>query len=48
MNTRKILFAIMASATLLAASCQPNTSEEDLYENGIDKKEADKDPRRSS
>ncbi len=37
MNTRKILFAVIASATLLAASCQPNTSDEELYENNIDK-----------
>ncbi|MFH6603760.1 hypothetical protein ACEZ3G_09760 [Maribacter algicola] len=37
MNTRKILFALMASFALLAASCTPNTAEDDLYDNGVDK-----------
>ncbi|MFK5973090.1 MAG: hypothetical protein QM485_07395 [Flavobacteriaceae bacterium] len=40
MNTKKIIFAVLASATLLAASCSPNTTTEDdqLYEQGIDRK----------
>ena len=39
MNTKKIIFAVLASASLLAASCTPNTSAEDdqLYEQGIRK-----------
>lgn len=39
MNTKKIIFAVLASATLLVASCTPNnTADEDaLYEQGIDK-----------
>lgn len=41
MNTKKIIFAVLASATLLAAtSCSPNTTADDdeLYEQGIDRK----------
>ncbi len=39
MNTKKIIFAMLASASLLAVSCSPNTSAEDdqLYEQGVDK-----------
>lgn len=37
MNTRKIFFAIVASTTLMAASCTPNTADEDaLYEETVD------------
>ena len=43
MNTRKILFAIIASTTLLAVSCTPNTAEEDgLYEETVDVNEVKK------
>ena len=40
MNTKKIIFAVLACATLLAISCSPNTTAEDdqLYEQGIDKR----------
>lgn len=40
MNTKKIIFAVLATTTLLAASCSPNTTAEDdqLYEQGIDKR----------
>jgi len=50
MNTRKILFASIASFALLAAStsCTPNTSEDELYDNSIDKDKADIDPRRNN
>ncbi len=39
MNTKKIIFAVLASATLLAVSCSPNTTAEDdqLYEQGVDR-----------
>lgn len=37
MNTRKILFACIASFALLAASCTPNTASDDVYDNGVDK-----------
>lgn len=41
MNTKKILFGILACVTLLAVSCESSsTSEEDaLYEQGIRKKD---------
>ncbi|QLG47068.1 hypothetical protein [Costertonia aggregata] len=38
MTTKKIVFAVLASVSLLAASCTSNTSADDeLYEQGIDK-----------
>ncbi len=39
MKTKQIVFGIIASVTLLAVSCEPNTTaqEDDLYEVGIDK-----------
>ena len=39
MNTKKIIFGLLASVTLLAASCTPNTTADDdqLYEQGIHK-----------
>lgn len=40
MNTKKLIFAVLASATLLAISCSPNTTSDDdqLYDQGIDRK----------
>ena len=39
MKTKRIIFGLMAAVTLLAVSCEPNsTAEEDnLYEVGVDK-----------
>ncbi|WP_291868934.1 hypothetical protein [Maribacter sp.] len=39
---KKIIFACAALVTLMAFSCSPNTSSDDdqLYEQGIDKKHA--------
>ncbi len=39
MNTKRILFGLLACVTLLAVSCEPNaTADEDqLYEQGIRK-----------
>lgn len=47
MNTKRFLFGIMACAvlTLTAISCTPNTADDDLYENSIDKKTAKKEGR---
>ncbi|MEE9363766.1 MAG: hypothetical protein V3U92_14290 [Cellulophaga sp.] len=40
MNTKKVLFGLMACLMLVGASCTPNSTSEDqdLYENSIDKK----------
>ena len=46
MNTKKIIFAVLASATLMVASCTPNSTadEDSLYEtNSIDKATAEID-----
>lgn len=41
MKMKRILFGLLACGTLMAVSCEPNnTAEEDqLYEQGIDKKD---------
>ncbi|MET6990520.1 hypothetical protein [Sediminicola arcticus] len=43
MNTKKILFAVVAAATLLVASCTSSTASDDsLYEQGVDKTKINK------
>lgn len=39
MKAKRIIFGLMAAVTLLAVSCEPNTtaSEDELYEVGIKK-----------
>lgn len=39
MKTKRIIFGLMATVTLIAVSCEPNTTaqEDELYEVGIDK-----------
>lgn len=37
MNTKKILFGILACVTFMAVSCESSTAEDDLYENGVNK-----------
>ena len=37
MNTRKLIFGLFAMATLLIASCTTETSDVELYENGVEK-----------
>jgi hypothetical protein len=40
MNTKRILFGISTCLVLMAASCTPNTADDDqLYEQGINKKD---------
>ncbi len=44
---KKFLFGLMACVTLLAASCENNTSEDDtLYEKGIDRNKVEKGNRK--
>ncbi|MGB5821339.1 MAG: hypothetical protein WBG90_17775 [Saonia sp.] len=45
MNTKKIVFGILACVTLLAVSCDSSTTAEDdaLYEQGIKKKDTFKE-----
>ncbi len=39
MNTKRILFGICTVLSLIAASCTPNTADDDqLYEQGVDKR----------
>jgi hypothetical protein len=39
MNTKRILFALASVLILVAASCTPNTADDDqLYEQGVDKR----------
>ncbi len=41
MKMKRLFFALMACVTLMAVSCEPNstTDEDQLYEQGIDKKD---------
>jgi hypothetical protein len=37
MNTKKILFGICTCLILMIAACTPNTADDQVYENGVDK-----------
>jgi len=37
MNTKKVLFGICTCLILMAAACTPNTADDQVYENGVDK-----------
>ncbi len=37
MNTKKLFFGICTCLILMAAACTPNTADDQLYENGVDK-----------
>jgi hypothetical protein len=39
MNTKKIFFGLATILILMAASCTPNTADDQAYEQGIDKKD---------
>ncbi len=44
MKMKRLLFGILACVTLMAVSCEPNstTDEDELYEQGVDKNHLDR------
>lgn len=41
MNTKKVFFGICTCLILMVAACTPNTADDQVYENGVNKKDID-------